>query len=165
LPAGPLPVPGEASGEVVFNTSMTGYQEVLTDPSYSGQMVTMTYPLVGNYGVNDEDVESARIQVAAFLVKEYQPFPSNFRSTQSLADYLAGQNVSGRRRTGYPGPDPSHPQRRGHARHPLHHGPGSRIPDTACQCHSQHGGHGPGPEGHHRAAIPLDRWQARAAGR
>lgn len=87
--------PGEASGEVVFNTSMTGYQEVLTDPSYSGQMVTMTYPLVGNYGVNPEDVESARIHVAAFLVKEYQPFPSNFRSTQSLADYLGGQGVLG----------------------------------------------------------------------
>jgi carbamoylphosphate synthase small subunit len=67
---------GEAVGEVVFNTSMTGYQEVLTDPSYSGQMVTMTYPLVGNYGVNPEDVESDRIQVAAFLVKEYQPFPA-----------------------------------------------------------------------------------------
>jgi carbamoyl-phosphate synthase small subunit len=87
--------PGEASGEVVFNTSMTGYQEVLTDPSYSGQMVTMTYPLMGNYGVNGQDVESARIQVAAFLVKEYQPFPSNFRSTQSLADYLKGQGVLG----------------------------------------------------------------------
>ncbi|BBO90379.1 glutamine-hydrolyzing carbamoyl-phosphate synthase small subunit [Desulfosarcina ovata] len=87
--------PGEASGEVVFNTSMTGYQEVLTDPSYSGQMVTMTYPLVGNYGVNPDDVESARIQVAAFLVKEYQPFPSNFRSTQSLADYLKGQGILG----------------------------------------------------------------------
>jgi carbamoyl-phosphate synthase small subunit len=87
--------PGEASGEVVFNTSMTGYQEVLTDPSYSGQMVTMTYPLVGNYGVNPEDVESARIQVAAFLVKEYQPYPSNFRSTQCLADYLKGQGILG----------------------------------------------------------------------
>ena len=87
--------PGEASGEVVFNTSMTGYQEVLTDPSYSGQMVTMTYPLVGNYGINPEDVESARIQVAAFLVKEYQPYPSNFRSTQSLADYLKDQGVLG----------------------------------------------------------------------
>ncbi len=86
---------GEAGGEVVFNTSMTGYQEVLTDPSYSGQMVTMTYPLVGNYGVNTEDVESDRIQVAAFLVKEYQPFPSNFRSTQSLADYLVDQGVLG----------------------------------------------------------------------
>ena len=87
--------PGEASGEVVFNTSLSGYQEILTDPSYSGQMVTMTYPLVGNYGVNPEDVESAQIQVAAFLVKEYQPFPSNFRSTQSLADYLKGQGVLG----------------------------------------------------------------------
>jgi carbamoyl-phosphate synthase small subunit len=87
--------PGEASGELVFNTSMTGYQEVLTDPSYSGQMVTMTYPLMGNYGINPEDVESAKIQVAAFLVKEYQPFPSNFRSTQSLADYLRGQGVLG----------------------------------------------------------------------
>ena len=74
---------------------MSGYQEVLTDPSYSGQMVTMTYPLIGNYGVNPEDVESARIQVAAFLVKEYQSFPSNFRSTQSLADYLKGQGVLG----------------------------------------------------------------------
>ncbi|MFO7714846.1 glutamine-hydrolyzing carbamoyl-phosphate synthase small subunit [Desulfosarcina sp.] len=87
--------PGEASGEVVFNTSMTGYQEVLTDPSYSGQMVVMTYPLVGNYGVNNEDVESAGIQVAAFVVKEYQPFPSNFRSTGTLADYLSGQGVLG----------------------------------------------------------------------
>jgi carbamoyl-phosphate synthase small subunit len=86
---------GEAAGEVVFNTSMTGYQEVLTDPSYSGQIVTMTYPLVGNYGVNPEDVESDRIQVAAFVVKEYQDTPSNFRSTQSLADYLAGQGILG----------------------------------------------------------------------
>lgn len=87
--------PGEAGGEVVFNTSMTGYQEVLTDPSYSGQMVSMTYPLIGNTGVNPEDVESARIQVAALLVKEYQAFPSNYRSTQSLADYLRGQGVMG----------------------------------------------------------------------
>jgi carbamoyl-phosphate synthase small subunit len=70
----------EAEGEVVFNTSMTGYQEILTDPSYCGQMVTMTYPLIGNYGVNATDVESDRIQVKAFLVKEYQPYPSNFRS-------------------------------------------------------------------------------------
>ena len=63
--------PGEAAGEVVFNTSMTGYQEVLTDPSYSGQMVVMTYPLIGNYGVNPDDIESGRIQVAAFVIKEY----------------------------------------------------------------------------------------------
>jgi len=87
--------PGEASGEVVFNTAMTGYQEVLTDPSYRGQMVSMTYPLVGNYGVNLEDVESDRVQVAAFLIKEYQPHPSNFRATGTLADYLKGQGIMG----------------------------------------------------------------------
>jgi len=87
--------PGEAWGEVVFNTSMTGYQEVLTDPSYKGQMVTMTYPLIGNYGINPEDIESDRIQVSAFLVKEYQNFPSNFRSTSTLADYLKAQGILG----------------------------------------------------------------------
>jgi len=86
---------GEASGEVVFNTGMTGYQEILTDPSYRGQMVVMTYPLIGNYGVNPEDVESERIQVAAFLVREYQNYPSNFRSTGTLADYLKAQGVLG----------------------------------------------------------------------
>ncbi|MCG6910095.1 MAG: glutamine-hydrolyzing carbamoyl-phosphate synthase small subunit [Deltaproteobacteria bacterium] len=87
--------PGEMGGEVVFNTSMTGYQEVLTDPSYSGQMVTMTYPLIGSYGVNPEDVESDRIHVSAFLIREYQAFPSNFRSTATLADYLKAHNVIG----------------------------------------------------------------------
>jgi len=86
---------GEAWGEVVFNTGMTGYQEVLTDPSYRGQMVTMTYPLVGNYGVNLEDVESNRVQVAAFIVREYQEFPSNHRATASLADYLRDNDVLG----------------------------------------------------------------------
>ncbi len=86
---------GEASGEVVFNTSMSGYQEVLTDPSYSGQMVAMTYPLIGNYGVNLEDVESDRIQVAAFLVKEYQHFYSNYRAAGSLAEYLSSQGIMG----------------------------------------------------------------------
>jgi carbamoyl-phosphate synthase small subunit len=86
---------GEATGEVVFNTSMTGYQEVLTDPSYSGQMVAMTYPLVGNYGVNEQDIESGRVQVAAFLTKEYQPFPSNHRATASLADYLRRHGIAG----------------------------------------------------------------------
>ncbi|WP_022665838.1 glutamine-hydrolyzing carbamoyl-phosphate synthase small subunit [Desulfospira joergensenii] len=87
--------PGEAGGEVVFNTSMTGYQEILTDPSYSGQMVTMTYPLIGNYGVCPEDVESDRIQVAAFIIKEYQDFPSNFRSRGTLADYLIKGHILG----------------------------------------------------------------------
>ncbi len=87
--------PGETQGEVVFNTGMCGYQEILTDPSYSGQIVTMTYPLIGNYGVNPEDVESDRVQVAGFIVKEYQPFPSNFRSTSSLSRYLKSNKVMG----------------------------------------------------------------------
>lgn len=86
---------GETEGEVVFNTGMTGYQEILTDPSYCGQMVTMTYPLIGNYGVNEADVESDRIQVKAFLVKEYQPYPSNFRSQKSLGDYLTENGIPG----------------------------------------------------------------------
>ena len=79
---------GEVSGEVVFNTSMTGYQEILTDPSYKSQIVTMTYPLIGNYGINSGDIESNRIQVEAFVVKEYEPIPSNWRSQKTLADYL-----------------------------------------------------------------------------
>jgi carbamoyl-phosphate synthase small subunit len=87
--------PGETSGEVVFNTSMTGYQEILTDPSYRGQLVTMTYPLIGNYGVNEEDPESDRIQASALIVREYQEFPSNFRATATLADYLANEGVLG----------------------------------------------------------------------
>ena len=87
--------PGETSGEVVFNTGMTGYQEVLTDPSYRGQLVTMTYPLVGNYGVNPEDVESDRIQVAGFIIREYQSFYSNYRATESLAAYLGSQQIMG----------------------------------------------------------------------
>ncbi|MFO7929809.1 MAG: glutamine-hydrolyzing carbamoyl-phosphate synthase small subunit [Thermodesulfobacteriota bacterium] len=86
---------GEASGEVVFNTGMTGYQEVLTDPSYRGQLVAMTYPLVGNYGVNPQDIESDRVQVAAFVIREYQENYSNFRATGSLADYLKDQGVMG----------------------------------------------------------------------
>ena len=71
---------GESTGEVVFNTSMFGYQEVLTDPSYKGQIVTMTYPHIGNYGVNAEDCESARVQVEGFIVRELNRVPSNFRS-------------------------------------------------------------------------------------
>jgi carbamoyl-phosphate synthase small subunit len=86
---------GEAVGEVVFNTSMSGYQEILTDPSYSGQMVTMTYPLIGNYGINEEDVESERIHVKAFLVKEYQEYPSNWRSQRTLAEYLMARRIPG----------------------------------------------------------------------
>jgi len=84
---------GESAGEVVFNTAMSGYQEILTDPSYAGQIVTMTYPLIGNYGVNDEDVESNKIHVKGFVVKEFCRLHSNFRATQSLIDYLDENNV------------------------------------------------------------------------
>ena len=87
--------PGEAIGEIVFNTSMSGYQEILTDPSYTGQIITMTYPLIGNYGVNPEDMESRAIHPKAFLVKEYQGEPSNFRSTQTLAEFLREYDVLG----------------------------------------------------------------------
>ena len=83
-----LAATGETSGEFVFNTSLTGYQEVLTDPSYAGQIVVMTYPLIGNYGINKEDVESAKVQVSGFVVKEFCRKHSNFRATQSLIDYL-----------------------------------------------------------------------------
>ncbi len=87
--------PGEAVGEMVFNTSMSGYQEILTDPSYTGQIITMTYPLIGNYGVNPEDMESASVHPKAFLVKEYNAIPSNFRSRQTLADFLKAHDVLG----------------------------------------------------------------------
>ena len=84
---------GTAFGEVVFNTSMTGYQEVLTDPSYTGQLVTMTYPLIGNYGANPEDQESARPQVAGFVIHEPPPAYSNWRAQESLDDYLKRHGV------------------------------------------------------------------------
>jgi carbamoyl-phosphate synthase small subunit len=84
---------GEVDGEVCFNTSMTGYQEILTDPSYRGQIVTMTYPQIGNYGVNAEDVESQRPQLAGFVVREHSRTQSNFRSEQSLSQYLSQWNV------------------------------------------------------------------------
>jgi carbamoyl-phosphate synthase small subunit len=86
---------GEVLGEVVFNTGMTGYQEVITDPSYKGQIVTMTYPLVGNYGINPEDMESGGVHLEGFIVKEYQPHPSNWRSRQSLRDFLEAHDKLG----------------------------------------------------------------------
>jgi carbamoyl-phosphate synthase small subunit len=86
---------GEIDGEVVFNTSMTGYQEILTDPSYCGQIVTMTYPQIGNYGVNPADAESRKIFLRGFVIRELCGRPSNFRSTQSLSDYLAEAGVIG----------------------------------------------------------------------
>lgn len=86
---------GVAFGEVVFNTSMSGYQEVLTDPSYAGQLVTMTYPLIGNYGVNAEDEESALPRVAGFVVREIARLHSSWRANEALPDYLARHGVVG----------------------------------------------------------------------
>ncbi len=86
---------GEVHGEVVFNTSMTGYQEILTDPSYCGQIVTMTYPQIGNYGIVPEDVESGGIALQGFIVRELCDIPSNFRATQTLDEYLNAAGVIG----------------------------------------------------------------------
>ena len=86
---------GETSGEIVFNTSMTGYQEIITDPSYCGQIVTMTYTQIGNYGVNFEDVESDRIYVEGFIVKENFDYPSNWRCKKTLNEYLKEQKIVG----------------------------------------------------------------------
>jgi len=86
---------GHTIGEVVFNTAMTGYQEILTDPSYNSQIVTLTYPHIGNTGVNPEDVEAVRIHAAGLIIKDLPIQVSNFRSTQSLSDYLKGSNVVG----------------------------------------------------------------------
>ena len=86
---------GEVSGEVVFNTSMTGYQEILTDPSYKGQIVTMTYPEIGNYGVNEEDAESQNPHIEGFIVRSLNRRSSNFRSTQDLDGFLAQHGIIG----------------------------------------------------------------------
>ena len=86
---------GEAFGEVVFNTGLTGYQEILTDPSYKGQMVCMTYPHIGNYGINSSDVESSRPWVEGFIIKELSPVVSNYRSEMTLDEYLKKYNIPG----------------------------------------------------------------------
>ncbi|ARM82945.1 glutamine-hydrolyzing carbamoyl-phosphate synthase small subunit [Marinobacter salarius] len=86
---------GEASGEVVFNTAMTGYQEILTDPSYSRQIVTLTYPHIGSTGVNEEDIESDRVQAAGLIIRDLPLLVSNWRSTGSLQDYLRDNNIVG----------------------------------------------------------------------
>ena len=87
--------PADACGEVCFNTSMTGYQEILTDPSYKGQIVAMTYPLIGNYGVNRQDVESWRPHVSGFVIRELSPVVSNWRAEYSLAEYLEKNGIPG----------------------------------------------------------------------
>jgi len=86
---------GEATGEVVFNTSLTGYQEILTDPSYNGQILVMTYPEIGNYGVNPEDFESEKPYLSGFVVKEYWDYPSNWRSRESLGNVLSRYAIPG----------------------------------------------------------------------
>lgn len=86
---------GESTGEVVFNTSMTGYQEILTDPSYCGEIVVMTYPMIGNYGINDEDFEHKSSFVRGFIVRDFCPEPSNWRSQHALANFLAERNIIG----------------------------------------------------------------------
>src|SRR5262249_41048992 len=86
---------GEVAGELVFNTSMTGYQEILTDPSYEGQLVAMTYPEIGNVGVNAEDVESRRPYVRGFVVREYREVPSSWRAEESLGAYLERHDIPG----------------------------------------------------------------------
>src|SRR5262245_57022102 len=91
----PFGAVAEACGEICFNTSMTGYQEILTDPSYKGQIVTMTYPLIGNYGVNSQDVESWRPHVSGFVVRELSPVVSNWRADFSLPEYLDKHGVPG----------------------------------------------------------------------
>ena len=83
----------DTAGEVVFNTSLTGYQEVLTDPSYAGQIVTMTCPEIGNYGVSEEDVESRTPQIAGFVIRSESPIASNWRSEGTLRDYLVRHNI------------------------------------------------------------------------
>ena len=84
-----------AHGEVVFSTSMTGYQEMLTDPSFAGQIVVPTYPLIGNYGISERDFESARVQVAGFVVREHSARPSHALSTSTLDEFLKSQGVTG----------------------------------------------------------------------
>jgi carbamoyl-phosphate synthase small subunit len=84
---------GHTTGEVVFNTSITGYQEILTDPSYSRQIVTLTYPHIGNYGINPEDVESTKVHAAGLIIRDLPLLASNFRSTQSLSDYLKAEGI------------------------------------------------------------------------
>jgi carbamoyl-phosphate synthase small subunit len=114
---------GETMGEVVFNTSMTGYQEILTDPSYKGQIVTMTYPQIGNYGINDEDIESAGgIKAEGFVVKEACEFPSNWRSSSGLTEYMKKSDVVGIQAI----------DTRALTRHLRNHGAQMGIISTAC---------------------------------
>ena len=87
--------PKEVFGEIVFNTAMSGYQEVLTDPSYSNQCVLMTYPMIGNYGINSKDIESRKIQASGLIIKDISYYPSNYQSEKPLDQYLIDNNIVG----------------------------------------------------------------------
>src|SRR3989304_1737638 len=113
----PFGAPVEATGEVVFNTSMTGYQEALTDPSYAGQMLVMTYPLQGNYGTNGRDDESGRVQVSAFIVREHCLAPSHRLMTATLHDYLVARRRRVRARVTQGSPEAALERRRDSARY------------------------------------------------
>jgi carbamoyl-phosphate synthase small subunit len=133
-----------AFGEVVFTTNLTGYQETFTDPSYLGQIVVMTAPMIGNYGVNTDDMESGRPQVTGVVVRELSRHPSNWRSTRSLDD-------SGPRGHRYPAPHPASPRARRHARGRGRGAPaqsGAHVPAAGLaldgRARSGIAGHGPG---------------------
>ena len=115
---------GQRCGEVVFNTSMSGYQEILTDPSYHEQIITMTYPLIGNYGTNSEDWESRKLFAAGFVVKENCTYPSNWRSGATLDEYLKKSGVVGIAGHRHAQARPPHPHPGRHARHHLLDGNG-----------------------------------------
>ena len=149
---------GECAGEVVFNTAMTGYQEVLTDPSYKGQIVTMTYPLMGNYGVNPEDLESRGVQVEGFIVKEYHPYPSNWRAQGNLADYLKSAGKLGVEGLDTRAITKAPPGSGGHPRDYLDPGSGPRLPGAPGPGTPQHGGPGPGAPGDLRPALLVARF-------
>ncbi|NUO71826.1 MAG: carbamoyl-phosphate synthase small subunit, partial [Frateuria sp.] len=95
FPGTSIGAPGSTTGEVVFNTAITGYQEILTDPSYARQIVTLTYPHIGNYGVNEEDVEASKVYAAGLIIRDLPLVASNFRTSLTLSDYLKRENTVG----------------------------------------------------------------------
>ena len=154
---------GEVDGEVCFNTSMTGYQEILTDPSYRGQIVTMTYPEIGNYGVNADDVESAKPHLAGFIVRELSRRVSNFRAEGDLAEYLPPVRHRGDGGHRHAGAGAAAAHSRGHERRALQRRPGRRPIGREGQGQPGTGRPRPGPRGHSRSADPVER-AARAPG-
>ncbi len=155
---------GNTTGEVVFNTALTGYQEILTDPSYSRQIVTLTYPHIGNTGTTPEDLESPAAYAAGLVVRDVPPVASNWRKSEDLREFLSRHKVvaiSGHR---HPQAD-AHPAREGRPGR-LHHGRRQdrcRRGRAAREEVSRPQGHGPGQGGHHQAPVPVERRQHLAA--